>query len=462
MTRSSLSLVVRSPRVALLVLSTCGAVATALSWFIAQHSLVGAGWTFVVLIAAWVPLWIAGGWAANRIPSRKWALGAILVTAAALRIAAVTGTTPSISNDLYRYGWDAHVQLSGVDPYRYPPDAPQLVRLRTPTYFPGQPECTHLRAGTGPSCTTINRPDARTIYPPVAEAWFDSVAVADPSQGIRKWQVAGGLVDFATIGLMIIGLRELKRDPRGVAWYALSPLPVIEFAGNGHVDGVGLLLLIAAFLALRRERKFLAGVLIGMATMVKLYPGVALLAGWRQGRLRMLAGAVGVSALAYAPHVAAVGTRIVGYLPGYLQEEHYSSGRRFLILGLLPVDGKSLVALAAGTVTIGVVTVLRSNIQPYLATAVILAVILLVASPVQPWYAVVLAGLGVMCGAPWLVLPAALAEPYYAAVILGNQHQIGIGQICYATAASILLFILMARSRSSQRVSIGATSSTRL
>jgi hypothetical protein len=80
---------------------------------------------------------------------------------------------------------------------------------------------------------------------------------------------------------------------------------------------------------------------------------------------------------------------------------------------------------------------------------------------VQPWYAVVLAGLGILCRAPWLALPALLAEPYYAAVILDNPRQIGIGQLCYAAAATSMLFLIL-RERAVQRVRIGAMSSTRL
>ena len=443
---------------ALVVAGGSGAV---LSWFVAQHSLVGARWQFVALIAAWVPIWVAGASAATRIRSRKWALGAVLIVAAALRFGAVTGSTPSISNDLYRYGWDAHVQRSGIDPYRYAPDAPQLAGLRTPPYFPGSAECSRLGFGSDQACTIINRPSARTIYPPVAEAWFDLVSAAGPGPGIRKWQVAGGLVDLATIGLLMVGLRQLGRDPRQVAWYALSPLPVIEFAGNGHVDGLALLLLIAALLALRRERTLLAGVLIGMATMVKLYPGVALLAGWRQGGRRMLAGAAAISLVAYLPHVAAVGTRIVGYLPGYLREEHYNSGGRFLVLALLPLGGHLLVALAVAVVVGAAIIVVRSDLDPIVGTAAILAVVLLVSSPVQPWYAVVLAGLGSLIGAQWLVFPALLAEPYYAAVILDNPHQLGIGQLSYAAAAGVLAVMALRRSRNPRVVIPGALSGTR-
>lgn len=445
----------------LVVLAATGSAASALSWFIAQHSLLRAGWVLLLLIGTWVPVWLVGVWAARRIPSRSQALIVVFVIATAVRLAAVTGTTPSISNDLYRYGWDARVQLSGIDPYRYPPDAKELAGLRSAPYFPGNDVCVHLRAGTGPLCTTINRPDARTIYPPVAEAWFDIVSVIDPGRGTRKWQLAGGLVDLATIGLIARCLRLLRRDPLDVAWYALSPLPVIEFAGNGHVDGLGLLLLVGSFIALLRDRKMLAGVLIGMATMVKLYPGVALIAGWRRGRWRMAAAAAAVAVLAYAPHVAAVGGKIVGYLPGYFREEHYDSGGRFLILGLLPLRGRSLVLAAAITVAVAIWIILRSRLEAPLAAAWMLAAVLLVASPVQPWYGVVLAGLGVLGGCPELTLPALLAEPYYAAVILGNAHQVGIGQICYS-AAALAIVGASVRRRTAHRVSIGAMSSTRL
>ena len=33
---------------------------------------------------------------------------------------------PFLSDDIYRYLWDGHVQLAGINPYLYPPDAPEL------------------------------------------------------------------------------------------------------------------------------------------------------------------------------------------------------------------------------------------------------------------------------------------------------------------------------------------------
>jgi Glycosyltransferase family 87 len=428
---------VRPLRWAVPLLLVSGAGGVTLSWAVAQHSLIGARWRFMWLVAAWVPLWLVSAWAAQRIDARL-ALAAVLLLGVIVRLAAATGTTPSISNDLYRYSWDAHIQLSGVDPYRYPPDAPQLVRLRTSAFWPAPAECRHVRLSSG--CTLLNRPQDRTIYPPVAEAWFDLVHVVTFGvTGSRPWQLAAGVVDDATIVLIAIGLRGQRRDPRQVAWYALSPLPVIEFAGNGHVDGVALLLLVAAVLALRRDRSDWAGLLVGLATMVKLYPALAVAAWWRRGRWRLALPAGAVVALSEAPHALAVGTRVLGYLPGYLQEEHYTSGGRFVLLSLIGLRGPVATAVA-GSIIVGVTLwVARRGYEPATALAVVLAALIFVTTPVQPWYAAAVAGIGALAGAPSLLVIGLAAEPYYAAVILADPHQVAAGRLAYGFALGLVV-----------------------
>jgi hypothetical protein len=389
------------------------------------------------LVAAWVPLWLVSAWAAQRIDARV-SLAAVVFLGVMVRLAAASGTTPSISNDLYRYSWDAHIQMSGVDPYRYPPDAAQLVRLRTSAVWPGPSECRHVRLPSG--CTLLNRPQDRTIYPPVAEAWFDVVHVVTfGASGSRPWQLAAGVVDDVAIVLIAIGLRGQRRDPRQVVWYALSPLPVIEFAGNGHVDGLALLLLLAAVLALRRDRPGWAGLLVGLATMVKLYPALAVAAWWRRGRWRLALSAGAVIALSEAPHALAVGTRVFGYLPGYLQEEHYTSGGRFVLLSLLGLRGPVATALA-GSIIVGVTLwVARRGQEPAAALAVALAALIFVTTPVQPWYPAAVAGIGALAGIPRLAVIGLAAEPYYAAVILAEHHQVAAGQLAYGFALSVIV-----------------------
>jgi hypothetical protein len=432
-------------RPAQLTLLLASAAGVAFSWIVARHSLIGGRWHFEALVAGWAVVWVVAARAAMAIPAPV-SLLAVVTVAVALRLAAVAGT-PSISNDLYRYAWDAQVQVSGTDPYRDPPNSPALDRLRTTAFWPGPARCIHLRMK--PGCTVINRPGVRTIYPPVAEVWFVAVHALNPGDaGSRPWQLAGGAVDMATIALIAVGLAEGGHDPRAVAWYALSPLPVIEFVGNGHVDGLALLLLVAALLALARKRRALAGVLVGAAAMVKIYPAVALVALWRRGRWRMVLAAAATAAATELPHVLVVGGRIIGYLPGYFKEEHYGTGNRLLLIGLTGLGSKGQIALGGAVLAaVAVASYRRWTPSPVAATA-LLGAIILVVTPVQPWYAVTAFGLGSLADMAWWSLPALAAEPYYAAVILDAPRQMAVGRACYVLAALAIAALTSRRRRS--------------
>ena len=77
----------------------------------------------------------------------------------------------------------------------------------------------------------------------------------------------------------------------------------------------------------RSGRAGWVGVLLGAATLTKLYPAVLAPALLRRRPGIVAAAAIVVGVLAYLPHVLAVGMNVIGYLPGYLREEGYDSGR---------------------------------------------------------------------------------------------------------------------------------------
>ncbi|HEX9017253.1 MAG TPA: hypothetical protein VF960_14780, partial [Chloroflexota bacterium] len=63
--------------------------------------------------------------------------GGLLVLALAWAVVLRVGllaTTPSLSDDVYRYVWDGKVIAAGIDPYAYPPAAPELSALRDPLW----------------------------------------------------------------------------------------------------------------------------------------------------------------------------------------------------------------------------------------------------------------------------------------------------------------------------------------
>lgn len=411
-------------------------------------------WDLLVRLVGWAAAWAVGVAAAFRLP-RRIAVPAVFAVAVALRLAALAGP-PITSDDLYRYSWDARVQLSGTDPYRYPPDSPRLAGLREGWLWPDAAGCAKLNRPEG--CTRINRPAERTIYPPVAEGWFTAVyRLAGIGARHKAWQIAGLLGDVALVGLLAKALPAWKRDERWTALYALSPVPVLEVVNNGHVDGLAALFVVLALLAVARPRPVWAGVALGGATAVKLYPALLVVgvgaALWRRARspadglavaVRVAAPAGAVVALAYLPHVAAVGMRVVGYLPGYLREEKYGEGGRYLLAGILGLPaGATAAVAAAGLAAVAAWVLLRRPAAPR-ACAALLGALLLAVTPVQPWYAVTLLAVATVAARPAWSAVAVAGYPYFFAVILDAPAAVTIGRVSYGLA---LVAVLLAATR---------------
>jgi hypothetical protein len=364
-----------------------------------------------------------------------------------------------MSDDLYRYAWDGRVQAAGIDPYRYGPLAPELTPLRDSWLFPDSAHCT--AAELRPHCTQLNYPLAHTIYPPVAEAYFTAVHALPGPPREHKLQLYASLLSLGLVGLLMKALAARGRDPRHAAFYALSPLAGIDAGSDAHVDVLGALLALGALMILtqpgraapaRREagpprgisrprrsparwltavwesrpapdpertagwsparrRVWLAGALLGAAVAVKLYPALLLPAAARRRPVALLASAGLVVGLVYLPHVAAVGTGVVGFLPQYLQVEGYDQGSRFLLLAGLGLHGTAAKAVAVCVLGGVAVAVLRSDpdrVPVERAAAWLVGTALLVATPAQPWYGVLLAVLAILAGRPeWLAVPVA-------------------------------------------------------
>ena len=453
------------PTVAFLAAAVAGAALSAsIAW---GHPIWSARWALLWRLGLWAALWVVGVAAALRLPARR-AVVLIIGAGLVLRLAALAGP-PTTSDDLYRYAWDGRVQQAGVDPYRDPPASAQLASLREGWLWPGPSVCAEQHDPSG--CTRLNRPNVRTIYPPVAEAWFAAVyRIGGVNARHKAWQVAGVGTELITLALLAAALRRWERDPRWVALYALAPFPVLEFVNNGHVDGLAVALMVGALAVAAPARApdrrdgarvdVLLGLLIGAAALVKIYPGLLLLAVpclprprrlWSLGRASLAAALLAVAV--YLPHVIAVGTRVVGYLPGYLREEHYDSGGRFLLGGLL-----HLPALAA-TVVVGVSLIGAAGWvllrRPPFATAgvVLLVALLLATTPVQPWYAASVVAFAAICGEPSWAVVAVAGYPYFFAVLLGDPHAAVVGEAGYA--AALMVLVVAARLRRGDLSAIG-------
>lgn len=395
------------------------------------------------LMEAALPLWILALVAFARLaPTPRQAVLWVLGAGVVLNALAVLHP-PTTSDDDYRYMWDAKVQFSGVDPYRYTPAAPELAPLRTPNLFGAPDHCGWPYPG---GCTSINRPTVHTIYPPVAEAAFDAVhAVSFGGRGNHlPLQLVGAL------GSLAIGWLLLRRSPSRpwlAAVWTWCPITVVEYANNAHIDWLAILLVLVAF---GRRSLVAAGALVGAAIAVKLYPALVLPSLVRRSRAGMSAAvaAVAVVALVYVPHVLAVGSAVIGYLPGYLHEEKYGNGDRLLILHAVfphPVDTGLgvlvLLALAAWAVWTTNPALVAA---PERSAVVVVGVAFLVFTPNFGWYAGLLLVLVAMTGAlEWLPIVVAATFAY----LVHTDHD----EAIYLVAGLLTLAMAVARNVDSLR-----------
>lgn len=403
-----------------------------------------------------VVLWVVFGAAVllvRRLPARS-AAALIILGSVAVGGAAMAGP-PNTSTDSARYAWDGIVQGTGESPYRYTPADPELRDLRPAWLFPdtvaradGSATCEGTRiqglreAGTGePMCTALNRPQVPTIYPPMAELFFAGVrAVVPVSVEYGAFQAAGLLMMTAVTLLL---LRALRRRGLPVWWAALwawCPLVASEVVTNSHVDALGALLALAASLLVAGGMRWRGGIALGAAIATKLIPVIAAPALLRRQPWKVITAAVVTFALLYVPYVLSTGIAVLGYLPGYLQEEGYQAGGRFPLVELVVPGRFGLVAVAfILAVTAALVWWRTDPADPWLGQVVMIGVTLLAVSPRYSWYALLLIPFIAMTGrGEWFAVVGALALRLFA-------PDLWAWQIALATALVVVVVASLVR-----------------
>jgi alpha-1,6-mannosyltransferase len=351
----------------LLVLSGVGAAAL---WR-GDHPTIG----LMPLLQA--PLYAVAAWLVIARPSAitgRAALAGILLVGVAMRL--IVLPSPPASTDIYRYIWDGRVQAAGINPYRYLPADEALQALRDDAIYP-----------------RINRANyAPTIYPPAAQLVFLAATRISETPVFMKTVMVGfeGLAVWAI--LQLLAARGLPATR--ILLYAWHPLPLWEFAGNGHVDAMAIAFLLMGFVAADRRSPILAGIALASGVLVKYFPAVAGPSIYRRWDWRLPAGFAATLALLYLPYLSA-GTKVFGFLGGYVAEEGFAQGSGIFLWQLagsvlpLPPDAFAFYFPLAAVVMagLGLAVLWRRSPQADLAAAMMLAVTFMVLfSPHYPWY----------------------------------------------------------------------------
>lgn len=188
---------------------------------------------------------------------------------------------PGADDDIHRYVWDGRVQRLGYSPYKLIPSDPAIAGLHTP------------------ETRIINNPGVPSPYPAGAQLFFRAVTAIHES--VFALKVAFVLCDIAIVFVLLDILRSSRQPMHWVLAYAWNPLLAIEVAGSGHIDIVGVLLLLASVAALLRRWRAVAAVTFALAVAVKFLPIVLLPLYWKRVRVRDGALAALAFALLYLP-----------------------------------------------------------------------------------------------------------------------------------------------------------------
>ena len=313
-------------------------------------------------------------------------------------------TTPTLSDDVYRYLWDGYIANNGVSPYLFPIAASELDHLAIP-----------LR-------DLANHTWMASPYLPAAQALFAPITRLLPLQP-TSMQIVIIALDLLN-GLLIVRLLRLAVLPqRYLLIYLWNPLVVVEAAHGAHIDVWMIsLTLLAVWLALS-DRQLIAGgrrfslrqsllspIVLALATLTKLLPVLLLpifvaRSGWRY----LLAYAVALVVL-LLPFGLSNGWGLSGPLDGigvfggthhYSGQWQFNSGLfhwldvGFQKIGLVPADrwAKYLLAGALLAVlfwtwynarrTYSVRSLLRLMVVPFMAYV-------LFTPTLHPWYLLIL------------------------------------------------------------------------
>jgi hypothetical protein len=337
----------------------------------------------------------------------SWSPATILVVALLLRLLFLFDP-PQLSDDIYRYLWDGSNLIAGVNPY-----------ATAPSHMVPSP-------ALAPVHSRINHPDYVTIYPPMAQIIFGGGAASGGTIAGLKALLA--MIDIGLCAVILMILKRLELPAWKAALYAWNPLPVLEIAGSGHVDGAGMALVLAALYLLMPDRKIqtgstprcwpflISGALLACAGMVKLLPFVfapVLLCLVPTGKRRhFIAGAIGTVALLAVPFLPDL-INITSSLNSYARNWEFAG---FAFTTLRRVTGSGALArllLSASFLLVVCVTTYRldrrikqaklSETKAFMALSscyMIALAFLLLTPTLQPWYALTLAVFLPFCAGP--------------------------------------------------------------
>ncbi len=334
-------------------------------------------------------------------------------------------TFPNLSDDLYRFIWDGHCTLQGLNPYNIIPSE----------FIAKGGESGYLNSEL---LDKLNSPDYHTVYPPLSQYLFAVAAWI----GHGNWLISSmvlKLIIFAaecsTIWIMYKILSQSQRSHLTLL-YALNPLVIIELVGNIHFEGLMIWGIVMAYYSLLQlpENAFLntlkASAALAVSIFVKLIPVIIIPLLWRRlgwRRFLALSGLIGAMLLLLAsPYLlSSSGEGPAKSLDLYFHTFEFNAGLYYIFrwFGYL-WKGYNMIATIGTIASLLTITLLvalfffekKPSVKNWpLAALFALTIYLLLASIVHPWYICGLVALSPFTRFRYPIIWSALAFLSYSA-----------------------------------------------
>ncbi len=186
---------------------------------------------------------------------------------------------PYQSEDVYRYIWDARTASEGINPYQYPPNAPELEKLRDKSVYP-----------------MINSKPYITAYPPLSQILF-RLCFEMFGASVTAMKAVFGILEFLAVFIAWRLLILWGKSAQALILMAWNPFFIFEFSHSGHSDSAMMFLILLSIYLLSRDWKIWTAVSYAGAVLSKLHPALwfplfARRTGWKSMGAGLATGAV--------------------------------------------------------------------------------------------------------------------------------------------------------------------------
>ena len=144
------------------------------------------------------------------------------------------------------------MQLEGINPYLVAPDDPITEPYRD-SYW-----------------RLMNNKDVPTIYPPVSELFFR--ITMGIIYNLYFFKTALVVLDLGALVFLSFIVRKRSLPIASLLVYAWHPLVIVEIAGNGHQDILGIFLLVGCLFFWQQKKLWPSTIMLTGAFLSKLFP----------------------------------------------------------------------------------------------------------------------------------------------------------------------------------------------